>query len=104
MKAKSFKEYLSTKLDQNEIAEIERAAEIEYAAINSLKADVSSAVINYMAKNNIGFNDLVRKLGKSPSQVSKIIKGEANLTIATIAQIFAIMGRDPHITSAVHKG
>lgn len=103
MKTKSFKNYLESKLSPEEIAEIELAAQIEHSAILSLKEDVSNAVINYMAKNNVGFNELVRKLGKSPSQLSKIIKGEANLTITTIAQLFAIMGHQPHITSELHK-
>ena len=103
MKAKSFKDYLEKKLNKEDIAEIEMAAQIEHLAIKSLQEDVSKAVIHYMADNDVGFNDFVRKLGKSPSQVSKIIKGEANLTITTIAQIFAIMGCKPHITSAVHK-
>ena len=51
-----------------------------------------------MSEKEIGFNDLVRKLGKSPSQVSKIIKGEANITLATVAQLFAMMRRKPHLT------
>lgn len=103
MKTKSFKDYLETKLNKEDILDIEMAAKMEYSAINDLKSDVSKAVINYMAENDVGFNDFVRKLGKSPTQVSKIIKGEANLTIATIAQIFSIMGRKPHITSAIPK-
>ena len=103
MKTKSFKEYLDTKLDKEDIADIEAAAEMEFSAIHDLKSDISKAVINYMAENDVGFNDFVRKLGKSPTQVSKIIKGEANLTISTIAQIFSIMGRKPHITSAAPK-
>jgi len=101
MKAKNFKAYLDEKLDKDEIAEIELAAQIEYASIQALKNDISRAVIHYMAENEIGFNDFVRKLGKSPTQVSKIIKGEANLTITTIAQIYAIMGHQPHIVSSL---
>jgi antitoxin component HigA of HigAB toxin-antitoxin module len=103
MKAKSFKDYLETRLNKDDIAEIESAAKMEHAAIKALQEDVSNAVIHYMSDNNVGFNDFVRKLGKSPSQVSKIIKGEANLTITTIAQIFAIMGHKPHITSSLRK-
>ena len=29
--------------------------------------------------------------------ISRIIKGEANLTLATVAQLYAIMGRRAHI-------
>lgn len=97
MKVKSFKEHLDSRLNKEDIIEIELAAEIEYKASQALREDISKAVINYMAQNNIGFNDLVRKLGKSPAQISKIIKGEANLTITSIAQIFSIIGKMPHI-------
>lgn len=97
MKIKSFKAHLESRLNKQEIAEIESAAQMEYSATKILQDDISKAVIQYMSTNDIGFNDFVKKLGKSPSQVSKIIKGEANLTITSIAQIFSIMGKIPHI-------
>ena len=100
MKAKNFETLLSQRLDKKEIAEIEAAAQIEYEALKTLQEDVSKALIQYMAAQNIGFNELVRKLGKSPTQVSKIIKGQANLTLATVAQIYALMGVRPHIIAA----
>jgi len=96
-KVKPFKVYLEKRLNQADIQDIEEAAKIEFEALKMLQNDVSRAVIQYMSKNNIGFNELVRKLGKSPSQLSKIIKGEANLTMATIAQLYAMMKRKPHI-------
>ena len=99
MKVKSFDHYLATRLNDNEIKQIEQAAQLEFETLQALKADISKAVIHYMNINSIGFNDVVRKLGKSPSQVSKIIKGEANLTLATIAQIFAMMGQKPRIST-----
>ena len=99
MKTKSFEAHLASRLNKQEIAEIEKAAKIEYESLQMLQHDVSKAVIDYMAKNNVGFNDLVRKLGKNPTQVSKIIKGEANLTLATIAQLYAFMGQRAHIVS-----
>jgi AraC-like DNA-binding protein len=100
MKIKSFKEHLDSRLNKEDIADIELAAEMEYKASQALREDISKAVIDYMAQNNIGFNDLVRKLGKSPAQLSKIIRGEANLTITSIAQIFSIIGKMPHIECA----
>jgi plasmid maintenance system antidote protein VapI len=66
--------------------------------LKMLQEDISKAVIHYMSENGVGFNELVRKLGKSPTQVSKIIKGEANLTLATVAQI--LMGHKPHLVAA----
>lgn len=95
--AKHFKTYLETRLNQAKIQEIEEAAHIELEALKTLQNDVSKAVIYYMSEKDIGFNELVRKSGKSPSQLSKIIKGEANLTMATIAQLYAMMKCRPHI-------
>lgn len=100
MKTKSFKAHLELRLNKEEIAEIETAAQIEFEALCMLQEDVSKAIINYMAEREVGFNELVRKLGKSPTQVSKIIKGEANLTLATIAHLYALMGHKAHIVAA----
>lgn len=100
MKTKSFEDHLASRLSRQEIDEIERAAKIEHESLEMLQHDISKAIIDYMAKNNVGFNDLVRKLGKSPTQVSRIIKGEANLTLATIAQLYAFMGQRAHIVSS----
>lgn len=97
MKVKSFKKYLDERLDPEEIDEIEAAAKLEAESLKVLQQDISMAVINYMSNNGIGFNEFVRRLGKSPTQVSKIIKGEANLTLATIAQIYALMNCKPHL-------
>ncbi|MCH9770626.1 MAG: hypothetical protein K0U12_07080 [Gammaproteobacteria bacterium] len=97
MKAKSFKKYLEKRLDQAEIKQIERAARIEFEIFSMLQNDIAKDVARFMSDNDIGFNELVRKLGKSPSQVSNIIKGEANLTLATIAQVYALMGKKVRI-------
>lgn len=92
MKKRSFERYLEKRFDKKEIAAIEKAAKMEYDSLRMLQQDVAKAVASYMKKENIGFNNFVRRLGKSPVQVSKIIKGEANLRLASVAQIYAIMG------------
>ena len=51
-----------------------------------------------MEKNNVGFNDLVRILNVSPTQVSKIQKGQANLTLASMAHIFSSLNEMPILT------
>jgi len=81
---KKIDEYLKKRLDDNEIAEIEQQAKLEYIALQSLQDDVSNAIAEYMAQEDIGFNELVRRLDVSPTQVSKIQKGEANLTLASL--------------------
>jgi hypothetical protein len=99
MKTKSFKVYLEKRLNKKEIAEIEAKALLEKQALKNLQEDISNAVAEYMTKEKIGFNELVRRLGASPVQVSKIQRGEANLTIASLAHIFALLGKPPHLTT-----
>ncbi len=96
MKSKSFQDYLEKRLDKAEIAEIEESAKLEAEIFKSLQEDISGAVSNYMKKEKIGFNELVRRLQISPTQASRIKSGEANLTIATIAHIFALFKLHPH--------
>jgi hypothetical protein len=97
MKAKSFKTYLEKRLNPDEINEIEILVELEAKFLKSLQDDVSNAIAKYMSQEEIGFNELVRRLNISPSQISKIQNGEANLTLASIAHIFALLKRTPHL-------
>jgi transcriptional regulator with XRE-family HTH domain len=97
MKTKNFQTYLKTRLDRKEIAEIEEQAQLEMQTLQRLQDDISKAIADYMTKEKIGFNELVRRLGTSPAQVSKIQKGEANLTIASLAHIFALLKKQPHL-------
>jgi hypothetical protein len=97
MKAKSFQQYLEKRLNKDEINEIEKLAQLEMEYLRSLQEDVSKAVAGYMAEEHIGFNELVRRLDISPTQASKIQSGEANLTLATIAHIFALLKMKPHL-------
>lgn len=97
MKTRSFQTYLEKRLNKQEIAEIEEQVLLEKVALQSLQDDISNAVAEYMTQEKIGFNELVRRLGASPAQVSKIQKGEANLTIASLAHIFALLKKQPHI-------
>jgi len=102
MKTKSFQNYLEKRLDKKEILELEKQARLEKKALQNLQSDISKVVADYMDQENIGFNELVRRLGSSPAQVAKIQKGEANLTVASLAHIFALLKKQPHITVAAY--
>lgn len=97
MKTKNFQNYLETRLNKREISKLEKQAILEKKALQNLQSDISKIVTKYMNEEKVGFNELVRRLGSSPSQVTKIRKGEANLTIASLAHIFALLNRKPHI-------
>ena len=95
MKTKSFQAYLEKRLNKDEIAEIEKQAELEIRMLKSFQQMIVDMTSDFMEKYKLGFNDLVRRLDSSPSQVAKIQKGEANLTLASLAHLFALMGKEP---------
>jgi hypothetical protein len=99
MKTKNFKAHLASQFSKKELLEIESSAQAEYQSLKALQNDISNELSKYMSENDLGFNDLVRKLGKSPTQVSRMIKGDANLTLASVAQLFAMIGKQAHITA-----
>ena len=97
MKLKKFSDYLTKRLNKAKISEIEHQAELEVKFLLALQEDVSRAVAAYMTEKSIGFNELVRRLDASPSQVLKIQKREANLTLSSIAHLAALLNKKPHL-------
>jgi transcriptional regulator with XRE-family HTH domain len=97
MKLKNFDDYLKKRLDPQEIAEIESQAEMELESLKSLQNAVSQVVSEYMVERDVGFNELVRRLDVSPTQVAKIQKGEANLTLSSLAHLAALINKKPYI-------
>lgn len=91
MKTKSFQDLLENQFTKEELVEIERQADAEIQALREMQQEVKRAVNSYMKRNNIGFNEMVRRLGSNPSQMSKIQKGQANLTMASIAHLSALL-------------
>jgi len=97
MKRRTFEEYLEKRLNKDEIAEINEQALKEKNALQALQEGVAAALENYMKKNDIGFNELVRKLDSTPAYVAKIRRKEANLTLASLAHLFALIDQEPHL-------
>jgi transcriptional regulator with XRE-family HTH domain len=95
MKTKSFQSYLEKRLDKGEIAEIEKQARLEVKLLKSIQQSISTAMDDYMKKNNIGFNELVRRLHSSPAHVAKIQQGQTNLTLSSLAHLLALMDKEP---------
>jgi hypothetical protein len=95
MRTKNFRTYLETRLNLEEIAEIEKQAELEVKILIWFQQAMSDALKDYMKKNDIGFNALVKRLDSTPTHVAKIQRGEANLTMSSIAHILALVGKEP---------
>lgn len=98
MKKRTFQDYLKTRFNKDEIAEIKEQALREKNALEALQNEVASALENYMEKNDIGFNELVRRLDSTPTYVAKIRRKEANLTLASLAHLFALIDQEPRLS------
>lgn len=100
-RVQSFKNYSDLRKEiftEEEQKLLDHDVGLEIAAIHSIQEEISKEIIAYMAREGIGFNEFTRRLGTSSRQTSKVIKGEANLTIATIAEIALVMGKKPKIS------
>jgi hypothetical protein len=95
MRTKSFDYLIKIKLSQEQLDEIKKQAQLEVAILRSIQKVLSDTMAEYMKKNEIGFNEVVRRLSTSPSQAAKIQRGEANLTLASFAHFLALMGKEP---------
>ena len=98
MRAKNFEEALNKRLDKKEIKLLEAQVKLESEGLKILQHEIASAIAKHMEKTGMGFNELTRCLGVSPSQTAKILKGNANLTCASLAHIAAFLGKRPHLS------
>lgn len=89
---------LSELYSPEELIEINAAAEARSLLRRRLADQVSKALAEYMAKEQIGFNELDRRLQMSSATTSKLLKGEANITLETIATVCSKIGVIPNLT------
>jgi transcriptional regulator with XRE-family HTH domain len=69
----------------------------EVEALQSMREAVAGVLARYMEDEDIGINELTRRLQTSSRQTSRIMKGEANITLATLAEMAALIGVKPRI-------
>ena len=80
-----------------EIQKNEAEAALEIAALRSMQESLSRAIAAYMSENDLGFVEFTKRLGTSTRQTSRILKGEANVTLATLAEVAVHIGKVPKI-------
>ena len=85
-------EFISENYSSEDSASMRTAVAEEFEQRQSLQEDVTRLIAQYMAREKIGFNEVVRRLGISPSQFSKIQRGSGNITLATLAHIAQTAG------------
>ncbi|MBP6870247.1 helix-turn-helix transcriptional regulator [Candidatus Babeliales bacterium] len=91
MEKNNFWKNAELRLGADRVAEIKKEAESEAKILLLIQQFITSSVEEYMEKNKVGFNELSAKLGSSPSHLSKIRKGQANLTISSFARLMATL-------------
>ena len=96
MKTRSFQAYLEKRLSAEEIAEIEEQARLEVKFLKAIQTAVADTLEDYMQKQQVGFNELVRRLNSTPAHVAKMQRGESNLTLSSLAHVLALLGKDPY--------
>lgn len=75
-----------------------RAAAQERSRTRRALADqLSQAIARYMSTEGIGFNEFQRRLGVSTATASKLIKGDGNVTLETIALVAELIGATPEL-------
>ena len=91
---KSLDNYFKKRLGKERVDEIKKEAHREAEILRAMHKLITSSVEEYMQDQQVGFNELARRLKLSPTYVSRMRKGQANLTFGTFAQVMGILGKE----------
>ena len=69
---------------------------IEQQAFN-LKLDVALSVEKEMTRQGMSRTHMAQKMGTSAPYITKILQGDANLTIDSLVKLAAVLGKDVEI-------
>ncbi len=83
---------------KEEISEIHKHARQRAAIRRKLASHLSKVIADYMANEEIGFNEFQRRLGISSATLAKLIHGDGNVTLETIAIVSDIIGVVPELS------
>lgn len=86
-----------SRLTQKERDAIDEEARQELSALKAMQESLSMEIASFMSEEQIGIVELTSRLQTSTRQTSRIMKGEANITLATLAELAAVMGKIPKI-------
>lgn len=76
-----------------------KTSKIRKKIFDAWQKEINEMLTNYMKQNNVDFTDLVKILNISPTQIAKIQKGQANVTITSMGHVFCYSW--PKITSNI---
>ena len=66
--------------------------------VERLLVEATENLCRLMEREGVTGRELARRLGVSPARVSQMLDGTRNLTLATLAEAFHVLGRSMHVT------
>ena len=85
------------RLSPEQQAQNDHEVALEFALLKDMQESLSKEVAAFMASNKIGVVKLTEMLQTSSRQTNRILRGEANITLATIASVACLMGKTAKI-------
>lgn len=94
----TLEEFENEVFSEKEREDIRNRAEKRAKIRNQMSESISKSVTAYMAREKIGFNELTRRLEMSSATSARILRGDANITLDTLAAVSVLMGLTPQIS------
>ena len=88
---------LNEALTPEERAQNARQAAAELEVLKALQESVRDAVLAYLTQEHIGVPAFTTRMQTSTRQAYKILNGEANVTLSTIATLAQVIGKRPRL-------
>ncbi|MCB9229778.1 MAG: hypothetical protein H6618_09215 [Deltaproteobacteria bacterium] len=83
-------------LSKEDIKEVEQDVAYIKMCVEELQESLQKELEIYMEKEQVGFNELKRRLGASERMTSKLLKG-GSVNFETIAKVSKLLGKVPYI-------
>lgn len=69
-----------------------------------LKCEITEQICELLAEAGMSRAELARQLGRTPPYISKVLSGSQNFTVATISDLYRVLGYTPTITAVpIHE-
>lgn len=82
------------------IESILQSIPVEVRKAEGLKLDFALGLVRLLEKNKIPYNDFAKAVGVSPAYISKVLRGDTNVTIETMVKLANGANGDVHIRVA----
>ncbi len=90
---------LENSIEKQYITPENAQADFELEALKMLQRDISIEIVSFMSENSINLEQLASKLNEDQITVYKMIKGDANINLKTIAKLYTLLGKEARIVS-----